>query len=136
MFYAFILKEDLTPQGKKKKQTKNHQQQHNNFFFYAGAILIYVQFRSLQQTSSTNSSSLSSGTTCREFRPPVLLCVRGTRMLKYHVFDILVPVPHENEITLEFCLLLSIYFVIYFRVTYASLAQANVLPEMLRMFCK
>lgn len=53
------------------------------------------------------------------FFASILLCVMGTRMLKCHVVDILVPVhPHENEITLEFCLLLSIRLLL-------SLFQSN-----------
>lgn len=99
------------PQGKKNKNKQKNTSNNTTtlFFVCAGDILIYVQFRSLQQISGTDSSSISSGTTCRELRLSTLLCVRGTRMVKYHVLDTLVPVPHANEITLEFCLLLSIY---------------------------
>jgi len=87
--------------------------------FCAGANLIYVLFRPLQWTSGTDYSMISSGIICRETSPSISLSVRGRRMLECHVIDILVPVyPHENEVTLEFCLWLSMRLLL-------SLLQGN-----------
>lgn len=60
-------------EGKKKQPNKRKQTQKPNFLFFFQ--FIYVLLRLPQQTHSTNSLLVSSGTICRETRPPLLFCV-------------------------------------------------------------